>query len=771
MNASMEVPNTVGQSLAHDSAILHVSGRARYTDDIPLPANTLHAAIGVSEIAHGRIRSIDLSAVHQAPGVVAVLTARNLPAANQCGPIRQDDPILAPDLVQYYGQPVFVVAATSHEQARRAARLARVEYEPLPALFDVRSAIAAGEFVVPSVTMRQGEPETALSRSAHRLHGTIEMGGQDHFYLETQIAVALPQEDDSIRVLSSTQHPTEVQHLVARALGFAAHQVNVECRRMGGGFGGKESQPALVACLAAILARHTERPVKLRLDRDDDMTITGKRHEFLADYEVGFDASGRIVGLKVMMAARCGFSADLSGPVSDRALCQLDNAYFLQNVEIISHRCRTHTVSNTAFRGFGGPQGTMIIESVIDDIARYLRLDPLDVRRRNLYGIGERDITPYGMRVEDNLLHTVIDRLSASSDYAERRRRVDARNAEGGTLRHGLALVPVKFGISFNALLYNQAGALVHVYADGSVLVNHGGTEMGQGLHIKIMQVVAETLGLPIGRIRISATDTSKVPNTSATAASSGSDLNGKAAEQAALTIRQRLSDFAASQHGVPAERIRFVDGVVHLGDGRTLAFPELTRAAYAARISLSSTGFYRTPKIHWDPIQYKGRPYFYFAYGAAVCEVAIDTLSGEHRILRLDVLHDVGRSLNPAIDIGQIEGAIAQGIGWLTSEKLWWRADGRLMTHAPSTYKIPTARDWPTDARVELLADHPNREDSIYRSKAVGEPPLMLAISVYHALRDAVAQCGPGGHPVVLDAPATPEAVLEAVIREAARC
>ncbi len=482
---------------------------------------------------------------------------------------------------------------------------------------------------------------------------------------------------------------------------------------------------------------------------------------------MGFDHDGRITGLKVMMAARCGFSADLSGPVSDRALCQLDNAYFLEHVEIVSHRCRTNTVSNTAFRGFGGPQGTMIIESVLDDIARTLGLDPLVVRRRNLYGIGERDITPYGMRVEDNLLPTIIERLVKTSDYEARRARVSAFNARAGTIRHGLALTPVKFGISFNALLYNQAGALVHVYADGSVLVNHGGTEMGQGLHIKIIQVVAQTLGLPVERVRVSATDTSKVPNTSATAASSGADLNGKAAEQAAIIIRERLVAFAAERHGVDAATIRFANGRVLIGQDRELPFPELTKAAHAARLSLSATGFYRTPKIHWDPLTYTGRPYFYFAYGAAVCEVAIDTLTGESRVLRLDVLHDVGQSLNPAIDIGQIEGAIAQGIGWLTSEKLWWNEQGRLMTHAPSTYKIPTARDWPADARIELLAEHPNREDSIYRSKAVGEPPLMLAIAAYQALRDAVASCGPGRRPIVLEAPATPEAILEAVLRE----
>jgi xanthine dehydrogenase large subunit len=494
------------------------------------------------------------------------------------------------------------------------------------------------------------------------------------------------------------------------------------------------------------------------------MLITGKRHDFIADWDVGFDPDGRICALKIMLASRCGHSADLSGPVNDRAICHVDNAYFLEHVEIVSHRCRTHTVSNTAFRGFGGPQGMMAIEAVIDDIARSLGRDPLDVRRLNFYGIGERNITPYQMEVEDNILGLLANRLEASSDYRARREQIARFNASSPVIRRGLAMTPVKFGISFNAQMFNQAGALVHVYTDGSVMLNHGGTEMGQGLHTKVMQVVADVFGLSLAAVRISSTDTSKVPNTSATAASSGSDLNGKAAEAAALTIRQRLIEFAASRHAVPASAIRFAHGMVDLGNGRQLGFAELVRSAYVARISLSSTGFYRTPKIHWDSKSLTGRPFFYFAYGMAVAEVAVDTLTGETRVLRVDVLHDVGSSLNPALDIGQIEGGLLQGIGWLTAEELWWNPSGELKTHAPSTYKIPSARDWPVDARIRLLDGVPNREDTIHRSKAVGEPPFMLAIAVFQALRDAVASCGPAGACPVLDAPATPEALLRAI-------
>ncbi len=754
---------SAGSAAAHESAELHVTGEAQYTDDIALPAHTLHAAFGVSGEAHARIAALDLSQVAASPGVVAVLTARDIPGENNCAPVIHDDPILADGLVQYAGQTIFMVLADSHPAARRAARKAAVRYEPLPAILGIREAIAAGSFVAPTQTITRGEPTARLADAPRRLQGTLEMGGQDHFYLEGQVAFAIPQENAGMLVVSSTQHPSEVQHLVAHALGVHAKDVTVQCTRIGGAFGGKESQASLIACAAAVAAARTGKPVKLRLDRDDDMIVTGKRHEFLADYDAGFDAEGRIVALSIMMASRCGYSLDLSAAVNDRALCHVDNAYFLENVRVVSHRCKTHTVSNTAFRGFGAPQGMMIVEAVVDDIARALGKDPLDVRRVNFYGESDRNVTHYGMTIEDNVLPRIARELEASSDYRKRREAVARHNATGGVIKRGIAFTPVKFGVSFNATLFNQAGALVNVYTDGTVLVNHGGTEMGQGLHTKVLHVVADTLGVPVETVRGTATDTSKVPNTSATAASSGSDLNCKAAEAAALAVRARMADLAATELGVPASVVTFA-GCEARGGGRSMAFGTLARKAHERRISLSSTGFYRTPKIHWDRATLTGRPFFYFAYGAAVSEVALDTRTGESRLLRVDILHDVGRSLNPAIDRGQIEGGFLQGVGWLTSEELRWNERGHLTTHAPSTYKIPAAGDWPGVANVRILEDSPNVEDTIGRSKAVGEPPLMLAISVFHALRDAVASCGPARASPVLRAPATPEALLDAI-------
>jgi xanthine dehydrogenase large subunit len=745
----------------HESAHLHVSGRALYTDDIPLPADTLHAAFGLSTIAHGRVRSLDLAPVLAVPGVVAVATAADVPGENNYGSAVHDDPIFAPGLVEYAGAPLFAVAADSYITARKAARRADIRYEPLPAILDIRAALAVHATVLPTQRLARGRPREMLERAPHRLQDTVHIGGQDHFYLEGQIAVAIPQEDGAMLVHSSTQHPSEVQQIVAHALAKHSNQVTVQCRRMGGGFGGKETQPALIAAAAAVLAHKTGRPVKLRLDRDTDMLMTGKRHDFLADYDVGFDQSGRILGLTVMLASRCGYSADLSGPVNDRAVMHLDNAYYLEHVEIVSHRCKTHTVSNTAFRGFGGPQGMMVIEQIIDSIARTLGLDPLVVRRRNFYGTHERNVTHYGQPVEDNLVHSIVDRLAETSRYHERHKRITEWNATRPIVRRGIALTPVKFGISFTATMFNQAGALIHVYTDGTVLLNHGGTEMGQGLFTKVAQVVAQEFGLPLTAVRVSATDTSKVPNTSATAASASSDLNGKAAQAAAQTIRERLTQFASETYEVAASEVSFRDGLVSIGS-RQVAFAELVQEAYRARVSLSATGFYRTPKISYDKNTLQGRPFFYFAYGAAVSEVAVDTLTGETQLLRVDILHDVGQPLNPAIDLGQIEGGFLQGVGWLTSEELWWNAQGELRTHAPSTYKIPTARDWPPQWEVRMLENCPNREETIYRSKAVGEPPLMLAISTFLAIRDAVA--GVSGALPDLVAPATPEAVLRAI-------
>jgi xanthine dehydrogenase large subunit len=752
----------VGASLAHESAHLHVTGAATYTDDIAEPTGTLHAAIGRSPVAHGRLRRVDLDAVRAAPGVVAVITAADIPGENDIGPIQRDDPILADGVVHFAGQPVFAVAATSVGAARRATALARFEIEPLPAILTIEEALAAEAWVLLPAHLVRGDPASALAAAPHRRAGTARSGGQDHFYLEGQVALAVPQEDAGMRVACSTQHPGEVQQMVARALGSAAHDVVVECRRMGGGFGGKETQMSLFACVAAIIARATGRAVKLRVDRDDDMIMTGKRHAFRYDWDVGFDDDGRILGLDLTFASRCGFSADLSGPINDRALFHADNCYWLPDVALHSYRCRTNTVSDTAFRGFGGPQGMFAIEMVVDEIARALGKDPLDVRRVNLYGTGERNVAPYGMTVEDNVAPEIVARLEATSRYRERRRAIAEWNRGSPVVRRGIALTPVKFGISFTATHYNQAGALLHVYRDGTVLLNHGGTEMGQGLFTKVRQVVAHELGIAPARIRVTASDTAKVPNASPTAASSGSDLNGMAARDAARKVKAALAAFAAERFGGAPDDVAFGADQVVAG-GQAVAFAELAKMAYFARVPLSATGFYATPKIHYDRKTLTGRPFFYFAYGAAVSEVAIDTLTGETRLLAVDILHDAGASLNPALDRGQVEGGFLQGYGWLTMEALWWNEHGELATHSPSTYKIPTAREWPETFRIDFF-DAPNREDTIHRSKAVGEPPFMLALSAFHAIRDAVASVADGARTPPLDAPATAEAVFHAV-------
>jgi xanthine dehydrogenase large subunit len=770
VGAELPAHGGVGVALRHESAHLHVSGEAAYIDDILEARGTLYAAFGLAQRPHARIRSMDLGPVRDAPGVRAVLTAADIPGENNVGPIVHDDPILADGEVQYLGQPIFLVIAETVDQARRAARLAKVDYEELPAILTIEEALAQRSFLIPTVTLERGDAKSAIAAAPHRLKGGIRIGGQEQFYLEGQIAYAVPKEDGDVLVYNSTQHPGEGQMQVAHALGIDAHRVTVECRRMGGGFGGKETQGGLPACAAAIAARYTGRPVKLRYDRDDDILITGKRHNYLVEYDVGYDAAGRILGVEFMFASQCGFSADLSGPVNDRTVMHADNAYFLPNVRIVSHRCKTHTQSNTAFRGFGGPQGMVAIEHVTDEIARHLELDPVAVRRANFYAPG-RDLTPYDMKVEDFVADRLFDELEKSSDYAARRDAIRTWNAGSPVVKRGIAMTPVKFGISFTATFYNQASALLHVYyADGSVLLNHGGTEMGQGLFTKVAQVVAHELGIDVDRVRVSASDTARIPNASATAASSGSDLNGKAAQAAAREIRARLVTFAAERFGVAPESIRFAANQVEIGAVKRLSFPELVKMAYYARVQLWASGFYKTPKIHYDPKTLKGRPFYYFAYGAAVSEVAIDTLTGETRLLRADILHDVGRSLNPAIDLGQVEGGFVQGAGWLTSEELWWNAQGKLMTHAPSTYKIPVASDVPADFRVRLWSRGENVEDSIHRSKAVGEPPLMLAISVLHAIKDAVAAVGDYRLSPRLNAPATPEEVLRAVDQLRAR-
>ena len=752
-----------GAPIPHDSAHLHVSGEALYIDDIPEVRGTLHAAIGLSERAHARIKSIDLAKVHAAPGVVAVLTAKDVPGKNDYGPVVADDPIFATTLVQYVGQSIFAVAARTVDEARRAARLAVIEYEDLKPILTAEAAVRAQSFVLPTERMQRGNPAGAIAGAPHRLSGRIRIGGQEQFYLEGMIAYAVPKEDGTMQVYSSTQHPGEIQHQVAHALDVDANDVVVDCRRMGGGFGGKESQPGLFACIAALFAQKLRRPVKLRADRDDDMLITGKRHDFVTDYDVGFDGEGRILGVEFTLAGRCGYSADLSGSINDRAMFHSDNCYYLGDVGITSYRCKTNTQSNTAFRGFGGPQGMVGIEQVVDEIARFLGKDPLDVRRQNFYGKTERNETHYHQTIVDNVIHDIVDELEKSSDYRKRRESIRAWNTKSLHLKRGIALTPVKFGISFTATHLNQAGALIHVYTDGTILLNHGGTEMGQGLFTKVAQVVAEELAIDVDRIRVTASDTSKVPNASATAASSGTDINGKAAQAAARMLRERLAAFAAEHFKVAAADVRFASNAVAIGP-RTVPFAELVRLAYFARVSLSATGFYRTPKIGYDRKTWSGNPFYYFCYGAAVSEVVVDILTGENRLLRVDILHDVGRSLNPAIDMGQIEGGFIQGMGWLTMEHLWWNDKGKLMTHAPSTYKIPVANDVPPVFNVKIWESGINAEDSIYRSKAVGEPPLMLAISVHQAIKDAIASVADYRSSPRLDTPATPEEILHSV-------
>jgi len=751
----------VGKALPHDSAHLHVSGRAAYTDDLPEPRGLLHVAIGMSSVAHAKVRNIDLAPVLESGDVFDICTAADIVGENNYGSIVKDDPLFADGLVQYIGQPLFAVAATSVDAARKAARKAAVDYDELEAILDPLTAVEKQSFVLPSETLVRGDPETALAGSPHRLQRRVALGGQDQFYLEGHIAMAIPEEDGGILVYSSTQHPDEVQSIIAHATQREAKDIIVICRRMGGAFGGKESQAALIGCIAALVADKTGRPCKLRLDRDDDMIMTGKRHDFVIDYDVGYDDTGRILGVDFEFASRCGMSADLSGPVNDRAMFHCDNAYFLENVRILSHRCKTNTVSNTAFRGFGGPQGMFAIEYIVDDIARALGKDPLDVRARNFYGKNERNVTHYQQVIEDNVIEELFASLLASSDYEQRRADIRGFNASSKVLKRGIAITPVKFGISFTSTFLNQAGALVHVYKDGTVQLNHGGTEMGQGLYIKVAQVVADELGISIEKIRTTAADTSKVPNASATAASSGSDMNGKAAQKAAAKIRKRLTAFAANEYGVSEAEIDFRGGNVFVAD-RSMEFHELTHLAWFKRVSLSATGFYRTPKIHYDRETFTGRPFLYYAYGAAVTEVVVDTLTGENRVLRTDILHDCGDSLNPAVDLGQVEGGYIQGVGWLTAEELWWDDKGALGTHAPSTYKIPTCSDLAPDFRATLTQNMANREKTIYRSKAVGEPPLMLALSAFLAIRDAIADDDTASP--ALQAPATPESILHAL-------
>ncbi|UOA29003.1 xanthine dehydrogenase molybdopterin binding subunit [Pseudosulfitobacter sp. DSM 107133] len=767
MKDEVSIRGAVHTDRIHDSAIKHVTGTADYTDDIPQPQGTLHAYLGVSNVAHATLNALDLSAVRSAPGVVGVLTAADVPGCNDISPTGlNDEPVFPTDRIEFHGQPLFAVIAETRDAARRAAELAQVDCTVLPHALDPIAAQDAGyPHVTAPLKLERGTVDDGFAAAPNRLQGRIAIGGQDHMYLEGQIAFAIPGEDDDVVVHCSTQHPSEAQHMVAHVLGVPSNAVTVNVRRMGGGFGGKESQMNLFCVVAAMAAKKWNRAVKIRPDRDQDMTATGKRHDFVVDYDVGFDDDGRIQAVESCFAARCGYSSDLSGPVTDRALFHADNAYFYPHVRLTSRPMKTNTVSNTAFRGFGGPQGVVAAERMIEEIAYATGRDPLDVRKVNFYGDAGRDLTPYHQQVQDNIIGRLVDELEETAAYRQRRAEIVEFNAGSKILKKGIALTPVKFGISFTATHYNQAGALVHVYSDGSIALNHGGTEMGQGLNTKVAQVVADAFQVDFDRIKITRTTTEKVPNTSATAASSGSDLNGMAALNAVEQIKARLVAFAAETWGVAPEDVRFRPNLVQIGDD-TLPFDSFIKQAYMARVQLSAAGFYKTPDIHWDRASGKGRPFYYYAYGAACSEVTIDTLTGEYRVTRTDILHDVGRSLNPVLDKGQVEGAFIQGMGWLTTEELWWDDKGALRTHAPSTYKIPLASDRPRVFNVNLADWSKNRELTIKRSKAVGEPPFMLGISVFEALSMAVASVADYTVCPRLDAPATPERVLMAVAR-----
>lgn len=765
---------STGKPLAHDSAVEHVTGVARYVDDLQPAEGQLHVAVGFAALAHGQVTEIQLDRVRAAAGVVDVITHSDLPAATDIGPVFPGDALLSAGLVEFYGQPLFAVAATSHQAAVRAVTLAEFVVQESKPILDLNQANENSFHVRPPYRMKRGDSKAALAAAENRITGVMSVGGQEHFYLEGQVARAIPEEHGGVTVISSNQNPTEAQHIVANVLGVPMHKVTVETRRMGGGFGGKETQATACCALAAVFAVRLHKTVSFRLSRRDDMVMTGKRHGFINYYDVGYSDKGVITAIDYKLVGQCGNSPDLSDAIVDRAMFHCDNAYYLPDVSIEGVRCKTHTVSNTAFRGFGGPQGMIAAETVMDEIAYAVGADPVDIRKRNFYGTDQRNVTPYGQTVTTFTVPQLVEQLEASSDYRERRQQIHEFNTKQPVLRRGIALTPVKFGISFTVKHMNQGGALLHLYSDGSVQLNHGGTEMGQGLMVKVQQIVARTLGMNTERIVVMATRTDKVPNTSATAASSGTDINGMAAMHAALRLKRRLLKLLTEKHNVSESDIDFSNDKICVqtsDEVRTLDWSELAHEAYLSRVSLSATGFYKTPSIHYDREKATGRPFYYFANGAACTEVLIDTLTGETRVLRADILHDVGRSINPSIDIGQIEGAYVQGVGWLTHEELKWDDKGRLLTDGPATYKIPAISDAPDIFNVQLLENSPNDEATVFRSKAVGEPPLMLAISAYCAIRDAVASLG--SHKIFpkLNAPATPEEVLRCCdqVRQAA--
>ena len=753
----------INEKRPHESGIKHVSGRAFYTDDLPESPGTLFGAIGWSKKACAIIKKMNLEKVIKSEGVTAVVTSSDITGRNDVGPVYDGDPIF-PKKAEYYGQPLFAVAAKTTEQARKAVLKAKITYKTLKPVITIKEALKKKSYVLKEKIIKKGDATKAIENSVNRLNGSFTTGSQEHFALEGQTAFVIPQEDNDYKVFSSTQHPSETQQVIAKMLNQKSNTITVETRRIGGGFGGKETQSFIFAAICTLLAKKTKHPVKLRMDRDDDIIITGKRHDFYSEYKVGFDELGVIKGLKIKLASRCGISPDLSEAINERALLHIDNAYFLENLLVENYLCKTNTASNTAFRGFGGNQGMMAIENIIDHIANSLKKDPAEIRRRNFYQKKKKNITHYNMKIEDNVMHEIYDQLIKSSNYKSRQLSIKKFNEKNTYIKKGIAITPVKFGISFTTWHLNQAGALVHIYSnDGSVHVNTGAIEMGQGTHTKIAQLVANELGLNFSRVKVSATRTDKVPNTSASAASSTTDLNGAAALNAISKIKMNLSAYIKRKYKIKNGEGIYENGIVKF-KGKSFKFNSLIKEAYLNRVSLSSSGFYATPKIHFDKKNFKGRPFLYFCYGAAVSEVMIDTLTGENKIIRTDILHDAGKAINPAIEIGQIEGGFVQGAGWLTMEEVNWKSNGQITTHSPSTYKIPAVSDMPEKFNVEIFKKGKNVEQVINKSKTTGEPPLMLAMSVFYAIKNAIASVGNYAFYPNLDAPATPEKILMSI-------
>ena len=752
----------INEKRPHDSASKHVTGYALYTDDIKEPYGTLYGAIGWSKKAHAMIKKIDLSEVWKSEGVVSVVGQKDIKGRNDVGPVFDGDPIFPKKKVEYYGQPLFAVAAISNELARRAVLKAKISYQDLKPIVTIKESLNKKNFISKVRKIKKGDPSKKILKSKHNLKGSFTTGSQEHFYLEGQVAFVIPREDNDLLVYSSTQHPSETQQIIAKMLNQKSNTINVVVRRIGGGFGGKETN-FLTSSICALLANRTKKPVKLRLDRDDDIIITGKRHDFYSEYEVGFNDTGVIEGLKIKLASRCGMSPDLSLAINERALLHIDNAYYLSDLEVHNYLCKTNTVTSTAFRGFGGNQGMMAIENIIDNISRFLKKDPSEVRKKNFYKKNNRNITHYGMKIEDNVINEIFSKLIKKSNYKKRYLKIKKLNSKNNNLKKGLAITPVKFGISFTTIHLNQAGALVHIYTDGSVHLNHGGIEMGQGTNTKIAQLVANEFGLPFEKIKISSTNTSKVPNTSASAASSTTDLNGAAALNAVSKIKKNLEKFIKSKYNINVSNVIYEKELIKVKN-KSFNFKKIINEAYLNRVSLSSSGFYSTPKIKFNKKNFVGRPFLYFCYGAAVTEVTVDTLTGENVIDRVDILHDAGKAINPALELGQIEGGFVQGQGWLTMEEVNWNTDGKITTVSPSTYKIPAVADMPKKFNVEIYKKGINKEKVVNKSKTTGEPPLMLAMSVFYALKDAIASVGEYKEAPILDAPATPEKILMSI-------